>query len=150
MCAIVFCLFSFGYIYLYQTPVIAYAQHTLSGGQTQYNPLIGALLITLIAIVLQLVTFRVTRLGKRCHALTYVPSMLFLAALTSCHKTESNGVEWDMWLWFIPLYLIIYVVIVRFVKQWLPARSAQVPVLCSPQLSLNLLIMVVMMILVCK
>ena len=42
VCAIVFCLFSFLYLYAYQSDVMAVAQHQLSQGATSYNRFIGA------------------------------------------------------------------------------------------------------------
>ena len=74
MCAVVFFVFTFCYLYFYQADVLAMAQHVLSGGKTRYNSLIGAVLITLVLYLLQLLVFAVTRLYKRAHALTYFPS----------------------------------------------------------------------------
>ena len=40
-CAIVFCLFSFVYLYFYQVDMLSVAQHILSGGVTRYDRLIA-------------------------------------------------------------------------------------------------------------
>ena len=48
VCAIAFWVFSFVYLYFYQTEVLSAGQHVLSGGRTYYQRLIGAFLITLV------------------------------------------------------------------------------------------------------
>ena len=73
MCAIVFLVFSFCYLYFFQADILAVAQHVYSGGQTHYNRLVGAVLITLLLQLLQLLVYAFLRLRKRSHALTYLP-----------------------------------------------------------------------------
>ena len=57
VCAVLFVLFTFCYLYFYQADVIAAAQHVFSGGQTRYDRLIGAVLITVGLFCLHLVFF---------------------------------------------------------------------------------------------
>ena len=45
VCAILFFVFSLLYLYHYQAGLIAYTQHVCSGGQTQYNRVIGTVLM---------------------------------------------------------------------------------------------------------
>ena len=47
-----FCLFSFLYLWKVQGGVIGMAQHVLSGGQTVYSPLVGAIVLTIALFVL--------------------------------------------------------------------------------------------------
>ena len=86
MCAIVFCLFSFCFLYLFQSDILAAAQHALSNGLTSYKPLTGAIIITLVLQILQLLIYSLIRLRKRFHALTYLPSMLVLGFLTDINS----------------------------------------------------------------
>ena len=67
MCAIVFLVFTFCYIYFYQAESLAYLQHTLSQGKTHYERTIGAFIITTLAVLLQYAVFRITGLRKRGH-----------------------------------------------------------------------------------
>ena len=53
LCAVLFCGFSFVYLLFYQADMLAVAQHILSGGVTTYNGLIGAIIITLVLMLLQ-------------------------------------------------------------------------------------------------
>lgn len=123
ICAIVFCLFAFLYIYCYQTPTLSYEQHVLSGGVTFYRPLISAIIITLVAMIIQLVTYSLTRLHGASHALTYLPSALFLAFLTCGHADGKGGITTGVWLWTLPIILIIYFGLIKVVKQWISVQS---------------------------
>lgn len=148
-CAIVFCLFSFLYLYCYQTPTLAYEQHVLSGGVTVYYPLVSAIVITVVCHILQLVVYGFTKFSGASHALTYLPSMLLLSFITSGHPDGCGGLVVGVWLWFIPLILLLYFVAVKIIKQWInhvtPERFLQ-----SRALVLNLLTLVVMMLFVFK
>ena len=78
VCAVLFCLFSFCYLYFFQADVMTIVQHLASGGQTFYNPLLGAVLITITLKLLQVGISSWTKLSKRGYALTYFPSFLLL------------------------------------------------------------------------
>lgn len=106
MCAIVFVLFSFCWLYFFQADQLAMSQHVLSGGLTRYNPILGALIITLVLMLLQLLVNSFARLTKRSHALTYVPSMMLLALVTEVsQQIETNGAV-SLWTWILPLFVL--------------------------------------------
>lgn len=147
-CAIVFCLFSFLYIYCYQTPTLAYEQHVLSEGVTVYHPLISAILITLSGHIIQFLVYGFTKLNGPSHALTYLPSMLFLAVLTSGYPTPDGGIGIGLWVWFIPVILLAYLGVVKVIKQWLSVSGPTEPFFSSRSLLLNTLTMMVMMLFV--
>lgn len=106
MCAIVFVLFSFCWLYFFQADQLAMTQHVLSGGLTRYNPIWGALIITLVLMLLQLLVNSFARLTKRSHALTYVPSMMLLALVTEVsQQIEANGGV-SLWTWIVPLLVL--------------------------------------------
>ena len=83
MCAVVFMLFCFLWLYAFQADVIAYGQHVLSKGQTSYDRTVGAVIITVVLQLLQMLVYAFVRLSRRTHALTYLPSMLALALLSN-------------------------------------------------------------------
>jgi len=58
-------------------------QHVLSGGMTHYDRTIGAVLILVLLFLLQVLVSRLTRFRGALHALTYFPSLLFLAFIAS-------------------------------------------------------------------
>lgn len=146
-CAIIFCLFAFLYIYCYQTPTLSFAQHVLSGGVTFYHPLVSAIVITVIAQIIQVVFARFINLGGSSYALTYFPAMLFIALLT-CGQPDAQGkLTVAHWVYGLPVVIIIYVLLVGMAKQWIEQLDSG-NLISSRMLSLNLLTLLVMMLLV--
>ena len=90
VCAILFFVFSLLYLYHYQAGLIAYTQHVCSGGQTQYNRVIGTVLIMIILMLLQFGLGRLLRRLSLLYALSYVPSLILLVALTSIEVTDGT------------------------------------------------------------
>src|SRR5574344_411659 len=120
VCAIVFCLFSFLFLYCFQAAVMAAAQHVLSEGKTHYSPVVVAVIITFILQLLQIGIFSITKLKKRSHALTYFPSCLLLAFVTDISPNIDQGFSIGAWVWVFPLLIIIYVIIVLFAREFQP------------------------------
>ena len=67
-CAVLFLIFTFLYLYDYQADILAVTQHVLSHGQTNYNRLVGALLITVVLWMVQVGVYVGTRLKGYTHA----------------------------------------------------------------------------------
>ena len=114
MCAIVFLTFSFVWLYCFQADILAAAQHVLSKGLTTYKPFVGAVLITLALQVFQLIVYALTRLRKRSHALTYLPSMLALAVITGINSDIDSHYALSSW------WVILLVFLFRAVHQSSP------------------------------
>ena len=112
MCAVVFVVFSFCFLYSFQADVMMMAQHVLSGGVTHYSRFWGALVITIVLQLLQLLVFSFFRLWKSFHALTYLPSMLVLAFLTSMNSDMDLHFSMGAWWWAFPLVIIVWLGIV--------------------------------------
>ncbi len=126
MCAVVFLLFSFLWLYAFQADYMYVLQHTLSAGRTQYSRLPGALLITAALWLLQLVVYGITRLRKKSHALTWFPSMLVLAVLSSSKATVDGDIHLGLWWWLLPLLLVLWVLILLVARTIQPYEE-QVP-----------------------
>ena len=120
MCAILFLVFTFSYLFYYQADILAVGQHVLSKGQTRYDRTIGALLITTILYMVQLVVLAITKLSKRSHALTYFPSLLILTIITDISPDIDIHFSFGSWVWLFPLILIIYGGIVWMLRQIQP------------------------------
>lgn len=123
LCAIVFCTFTFCYLYFYQADIMVVAQHIASGGKTHYVPLTGAVLITVALLLIQILVYAITGLYKRTHALTYFPSALLLLFLTSMPSDVGNEISLGAWVYVFPLALIAFgfgtVMLKRF-QRWEP------------------------------
>lgn len=109
VCAVVFGIFTFCYLYFFQADLLSVEQHVLSEGKTTYSPLIGAVLITFVLYLVQLGVFAVTKLYKRAHALTYFPSVLLLLLLTVAHPNPVEGsLSVGVWPWVAIVLLALF------------------------------------------
>jgi hypothetical protein len=98
-CAIVFVVFTFLFVYDYQTDLIAYTQHVLSRGATTYNRIVGAMVITLALTLLSVGVRAVLKLRARFHALVYFPSLLLLALLAGGQTDGAGDLSFGFWMW---------------------------------------------------
>ena len=117
VCAVVFCLFTFCYLYFYQADILYAEQHLLSGGKTTYDRTIGAVLITVVLLALQIGVFSLTRIAKSAHFITYVPSFLVLTILTDYSPDADGTFSFGSWPWIAIIVLIVLAVIVFIVRQ---------------------------------
>lgn len=93
VCAVVFLVFSFSWLYFFQADILAMTQHVLSGGLTRYNRFLGAVIVTVSLYLVQLLVYRIARLRRQTHALTYGPSMILLSMLTDIGQKLDTGVD---------------------------------------------------------
>ena len=111
--AVIFCCFTFCFVYFFQADIIAVAQHALSKGQTSFNPIVGAILITVILFVVQRFVIRFVKLQNRVYVLSYIPSFLilmFIADISDC--AANNETCWHL-LFSIPLSLALMVFVFK-------------------------------------
>lgn len=149
MCAIVFLSFSFVWLYCFQADVLAAAQHVLSKGLTTYKPFVGAILITLVLQSLQLIVYALTRLRKRSHALTYLPSMLALAVITDVNSDVDGQYTLGPLWWILPIVIALWLLLV-FVARMLQSvePDAEPKGLFSRAMWINMLTMALLIIIV--
>jgi len=119
---VLFALFSFLYLFCIQCDVLAEAQYVFSGGVTSYSRFWGALIITVVLIGLQYVVARFTKLTGRWYALTFFPSFLLLAFLTSLNRIVIADFSLHQWAWALPLLIVAFVVIL-YVHRKRPGES---------------------------
>lgn len=146
MCAIVFLVFSFLWLYSFQADVLAAFQHVMSDGRTHYNRLVGAVLITLLLQVLQLLTYSIFRLKNRGHALTYFPSMLVLALISAISIDVQQSFHWGLWWILVPLALIVWAavcLVVKFIQNVEPDKNMSV--FFTRPMWINMLVLFLMM-----
>ena len=148
MCAIIFVLFTWGWLYFFQADALAMTQHVLSGGLTHYDRLVGAVIITAALFLLQVIVNRATKIHKRFHALTYVPSMLLLAMLTNISQTIDNGVSLGHIIWLVIILTVIWIGLILCLRLYENIEKELSFALFSRSMWINMLIMVVMMIFV--
>lgn len=150
LCAVIFFIFCFIYIYFYQTDVLAAAQHIASGGKTQYSPILGTALIIIALKALQNGIQAIVRLKNIFFALTYLPSFLLLAMITDIPSRPESEISFGAWAWALPLGLIIWAAVIYVARQYQSMESGvRSEGLLSQVLGINITIMLAMMLLVC-
>ena len=150
LCSIVFCMLIFIYLYSYQGNIMALAQHILSGGATTYDNFIGASVITFVMFIVHTLVYSILRLDRWFYWLTYLPSFLILAVLTDVTPDSNGGVYNSIWLWLVPLIIVVYVLMVRLFSEvdGLGKDGGAPIVLFSKPMWVNLLSVTIMMLLV--
>ena len=96
-----------------QNDVLAEAQYVFSDGQTRYSRFFGAVIITFSLMCVQYLVERVAHLSGRWYALTYMPSFVLLMVLTSLSRETIDNFTFGGWLWILPLFIVLYVIILR-------------------------------------
>lgn len=148
LCAIVFVVFCFLWLYFFQADLLTVVQHALSHGQTSYQRLLGTVLVTAILQLLQWGVCAVTRLRKRWHALTYLPSLVLLALMTAVSEDFHSRLSFSIWAWLAPLLLVLWLMAV-FVARFMEANeSVERTGLFSRQTWTNMLTLALMILLV--
>lgn len=130
VCAIVFALFTFCYLFFFQADLLFMTQHVLSGGTTHYNRTIGAILLTVVLYLLHLCLDRTIKFEGVFHIVSYVPSLTFMALLTSADEDfDVNGFPLSALIWSTLIiiafigFTILY--ITRIKPAHIPATSGQ-------------------------
>lgn len=150
LCAVLFILFSFFYLYDYQADILSVTQHVLSGGVTHYDRTIGAVLITLVLGLLQLVIYAFIRLDGNFHALTFFPSFLLLGILTDVSPNLEEESYIGHWYWIFPLLMIVYFGVAWMCRQIESMRLRSKSVGVVSLIWVNLLFMVALMLMTCS
>ena len=148
MCAIVFVVFSFCWLYFFQADMMMMTQHVLSHGMTRYHPLLGTVLITLVLWAIQFIVYALVPLTMRSHALTYLPSMLLLGMLSAVVPVGADGIEMGF-SWYVPiLILLVWWLLTRVGRLAQEVEYDKVISLFSQPMWINALIMSLLIIMV--
>ena len=153
LCTFVFVLFSFFYLYYYQADLMTIMQHVLSEGQTHYNHFVGAVLITIVLLLIQVGVVRLFQRMRLAWAFTFIPSTLLLAMITDVSQSgvASNGfIEFGWGGYVLPLCLISYFVVVWLLNtSGMAEKYSHVFMDQTRQLWVSLSVMLLMMLFVC-
>lgn len=146
-CGLLFSIFSFVYLFVFQKDVLGALHYSLSQGKTHYSPLIGAIIITVVLLIFRWGINGLLGLKGPVRALSYFPSCLLLGVLTDVNCSIFHGGSiGDKWLWLLPLLLLIYVggtyTLRRVFRFWLNQEGSILGVINS---NLTILILLCLM-----
>jgi hypothetical protein len=112
-CGLLFMLFTFSYLFFLQGNVLAETQYIYSHGLTTYSILMGSVLITLILQTLQWIVGRVFKPHASFHVLSYLPSFILLAFVTS---SRYSLITTAVWMWMLPFLLVFSLALLLILK----------------------------------
>ena len=111
VCGILFCLFSFSFLYGMQSDVLSMSQHLLSKGRTTYSNMWGATIITSLLMLIVILFRRARIFAIHSQALYFFPSCLILGLITCI--VQDRG--WDYTFHVSWISLTIYILLYLFV-----------------------------------
>ena len=123
VCAIMFLIFVFLYVYNYLSDMLALAQHVWSGGETHYNSLIGAVLITVVLYLIHVGVTAVVKLPHRAFSLSFAPSLILLGVLSSATLRPDNSVSFVFSAVVACILLTIVAVAMKLLSDYAPCES---------------------------
>ncbi len=109
---VLFIIFTFCYLYFLQGDLLSLTQKQLSQGQTTYNPLAGAIVLTSLLTLLQYFIEQHITVINRLHACTYALPTIILGLITSLSTCIPT-----IWIICSITMLILCIVIVWMSKQ---------------------------------
>lgn len=118
-----FCTFCYIFLWKVQGGMLGMAQHILSHGQTVYFPPVGALVLTIVLWLLQMLLNTITRLRGEWYTLSFFPSFLILATLTYADSTLYTGDSLLPVKVGLPLALVAYFVLAFTLRGTAPFTS---------------------------
>ena len=120
--AVVFCTFSFVYLFYYQDDLLTMEQHVLSKGLTHYNRFLGATIITAVLHLAHVGIDTATRKCSKHPALTYFIPTMALAVMTDINPDVDKEFSFGKWIWLVPMLTAVYAA-VTFVSAQLLANN---------------------------
>lgn len=108
VCGLLFCLFSYVYLSVFQKDVLEAFHYTLAHGKTHYVPQNAAVIITLVLLLLQWGTGHFIRLKGGVRTLAYFPSCLLLGVLAAISSDVYHAENPTSWGWWILAALLLY------------------------------------------
>ena len=103
VCGLLFSIFSFVYLYVFQCDVLEAIHFSLAHGKTHYSALGSALVITLILLLLRWGVNSLVGLRGKLRSLSYLPSFLVLMALSDTGRDVYMQSHHSIWIWLLPI-----------------------------------------------
>lgn len=117
LCRILFALFSFVFLYSIEGELLSEAQFVYSGGQTRYDLFWGAIIITLLLVLIQKGVLMLLHFRDSYYSLSFFPSVVLLIVLTSLDKETISDFSLGYLKFLLPVVLCIFVALVFFLNK---------------------------------
>lgn len=151
VCTFVFTLFTFFYLYYFQADLLTVMQHVFSKGQTHYEHFVGAVLITVVLLLIQIGVVNLVKRTAIMWALTFVPSALCLTVLTDARPQTTDGlIGFGPWVYVASGLLALYALALWGVRTSGLAKTLACQTCGNArQLWVNMLVLLAVILMVC-
>ncbi len=109
VCAVVFVLFAFTYLSIFQAPLLEVAYDITATGKLQFDEKITAAIITFALLLITLWLNKFAKFSREWEAMAYLPACVMLAFFTNIDRTIYTGGEFSWsWAWIALIVLFVY------------------------------------------
>ena len=109
VCGLLFSIFSFIYLYVFQCDVLEAFHFSLAHGKTHFSAIGSALVITLILLLIRWGVNVLLKLRGKLRSLAYMPSFFILMALSDIGRDVYLQSSHTKWLWLLPLLICLFI-----------------------------------------
>lgn len=113
--SVIFFVFSFVFLYFIHGDLLAEAQYVYSNGLTTYSILFGAIILTVVLLIINRVMNILFHYPSELYVLSYLPSFLLLSVITSVNIDAFRDFTFGEWIWVFPLVLVLYFILILFI-----------------------------------
>ena len=117
VCGLLFSIFSFVYLFVFQRDVLEALHYSLAHGKTHFSPMGSALVMTLTLLFLTWGVNLVTSIKGRFHSLAYVPAFFVLMAISDVDREVYIHGGNGTWLWLLPSIFTLFIGLVLVLKK---------------------------------
>ena len=124
LCAIVFAIFSFTFIAVYQSPLLEALYDKVATGKLNYNGYVVAATATTILLLLSWWMNRIARFQREWTAMAYLPATLLLAFMTDIDRNIYTAeTEYLSWTIILLIGFLIYAFFAFLLQRILFAKN---------------------------
>ena len=113
--SVIFFVYSFVFLYFIQGDLLAEAQYVYSNGLTTYSILFGAIILTVVLLIVSRVMNILFHYPSELYVLSYLPSFLLLSVITSVNIDAFRNFTFGEWIWLFPLVLVVYFILILLI-----------------------------------
>lgn len=113
--SVIFFVYSFVFLYFIQGDLLAEAQYVYSNGLTTYSILFGAIILTVVLLIVSRVMNILFHYPSELYVLSYLPSFLLLSVITSVNIDAFRDFTFGEWIWVFPLVLVVYFILILLI-----------------------------------
>ena len=103
------------FLYFIQGDLLAEAQYVYSNGLTTYSILFGAIILTVVLLLVSRVMNILFHYPSELYVLSYLPSFLLLSVITSVNIDAFRDFTFGEWIWVFPLVLVAYFILILLI-----------------------------------